>query len=401
MNSFKIGPSFIFLVLFSFVILVGGTMPYFVFYIFLLTYFIPFIHCLLILKKINGYVNIPDGSLFTGDTVTIDYFIENKGSFHIPYLEIKSNISTELTGINSPKVFLSLGRKQNYTRKEKVILKRRGYYEAGDVEVRIRDIFGFYTFKKKISSNVSLLVYPEIISLSTFKIIASQQSGELIVHDSAFQDKSRVTSIRNYREGDSIKQIHWKISAKNDKLVIKDYENRGDTNAIILINNDNSLFHNDVNRRLEDKCADTALSLVDYFLNQNIEVTLATQSYNTYIEISGQNKSDSKSFLETLARFRGNGAFDFKTVFISRIHMLQGGSTIIIITPNLDKEMGAYGVELKMRNLKPLFIVITDKDNKNGYIDLDIVKRLNEESITVYILDHNTSIKEALEVPNG
>ena len=347
MTKLKIGSSLIFLIILSSVLLVGGTMPYFLFYIFSLTFLIPLIHSLISLVSLKGSVIIPTQSLYSGEIANIEYKVKNNSIFPIAYLEIKNDISKQLTGINSPSVILSLGKKQSFSHKETILLKRRGYYQLGEIEVTIRDVFGFFTFKKKISSSTSLLVYPETINLSTFKISASHQLGELLVHNSFFEDKSRVTSIREYREGDSIKSIHWKLSAKKDFPIIKNYENRGDTHAIIFIDNEAKLFKDDVDRRIEDKAVDTALSIANYCLNQNIEINLETQNAAEHINIKGKQNSDIKPFLETLARFKGNGVLQFDSIIMPKVEMLRRSSTVVIITPNLDKSMGAHGIYLK------------------------------------------------------
>jgi hypothetical protein len=152
---------------------------------------------------------------------------------------------------------------------------------------------------------------------------------------------------------------------------------------------------------LEDTVVDVALSIVNYFLNQNIGVFLETQNEGEYIEIYGQQKSDLKPFLEAFALFAGNGAYDAKSILLAKVEKVKKGSTFIVITPSLDKSMGANGILLKMKNLNPLFIVVTDMGNKTGYIDHLVEKRLKQEGIPLYIIDHSTNIKEALEVNYG
>lgn len=401
MGSFRISISLIFVTIFAFVLFVGGTMPYFLFYIFLLTFILPLIHSLITLNKLHGSVKIPRENLYTGDKIVIDYLIENRSSFSIPYLHIYSDIKRKLTGEDTTNVILNLNKNENFAYSETVVLKRRGYYQLGEIQVTIQDVFKLYSFKKTIASSISLLVYPEIINLSTFKITANQQSGELLVYNSSFQDKSRISSLRDYVEGDSIKAMHWKLSAKKDSPIVKEFENRVNTNAIVFIDNEESIFNNDIDRHLEDKSVDVALSIINYCLNQNIEVSLQTQNKESLVEIQGQQKSDIKPFLEALARFSGNGALNFKSLLTPRIEAIKRSSTVVIITPNLDKSIGACGIQLKMKNLNPLFIIITDVINKTGYLDLLIEKRLKQEGIQVYIIDHNTNIKESLEVHHG
>lgn len=406
MTNLKVHPPLLiililFVIISGFTFFLGGTMPYFVFYIFLLAFILPFIHSFILLKMIHGGVEVPKGYLFTGESIDIKYYINNPSILAIPYVEIRSNIYKNLTGEDSDKISFSLDRNKSFNHKESVILRRRGFYDLGDVEITIHDVFGFYSLRKVLSSNISLLVYPEPINLSTFQVAASQRPGQLSVQNSVFKDKNKVTSLRDYREGDSIRSIHWKLSAKRDNLIIKEYDNPGDNNVIVFIDNHMDLFKNDINRRLEDKTADTALSIVNYCLRENIKISLETQSNKEAIRIQGQGDADLKPFLDILARFKGNGFYSFNSLIRENSQVLNQGSTIIIITPNLDKDMGSLGIQLRSKNLYPIIINIGDKVNNTGYFDPEVEKLLGLEGIPVYILDYTTSIKDLLEAHHG
>lgn len=390
-----------FIIISGFAFFLGGTMPYFILYVFSLTFILPLTHSFILLKMINGSIEIPKGYLFTGETIDINYHINNKSILSIPYIEIKSNIYKILTGDESDKLSFSLEKNKSFNHRERVVLKRRGYYDLGDVEITIRDVFGFYSLKKTLSSNISLLVYPEPINLSTFQVAASQKPGQLSVQNSIFKDKNRIISLRDYREGDSISSVHWKLSAKRNNIIIKEYDNPGDNNVIIFIDNNVELFKNDVNRRLEDKSADTALSIVNYCLQENIKVSLETQNAKDPISIQGEGKVDLKPFLDIFARFKGNGFFNFKSFIMERLQPFDQGSTIIIITPNLNKEMGGLGIELGSKSFNPIFITIGDRFNNTGYVDPEVEKLLGLEAMPLYILDYTTSIKELLEAHHG
>ncbi len=383
-----------------FVLFVGGIIPYFIFYVVLLASLIPLIHNLIILKKIKGTIKIPTGTLYSGDKIDIYYEINNNSNFYIPHMEIKSHIVKQLTGKDSPKIITSLNPKKSFTFKETVILKKRGYYELGEIQITIKDIFGLYSLNKNFSTKASLLVYPETIELSTFKIIAVEQSGELMVKDPTFQDKSRIASIRDYREGDSIKSIHWKLTAKLDQPIIKEYENRGDTRVSMFIDNYQKHFLKDVDRRLEDKIAEVALSIINYYINRNIYIELRTQYQNEIVQIQGEQKYHIKSFLDFLAKFKGNGSIDFNTFITPQLEILKKDTTAIIITPCLDKSTGTLGIFLKTKNINPLFIIITDKENNTGHVDLSVEEILRQEGIPLYLIDYNSNIKKILEEQN-
>ncbi|HZK33646.1 MAG TPA: DUF58 domain-containing protein [Tissierellaceae bacterium] len=393
--------SFVFIFLFVstllFALLVGGTVPYFIFYAVLLAFLIPLIHSLIILANLKAVIQIPEGSFYVGEKLLIEYEVFNNSIFYLPYVKIKSNMVKELSRTSPKEVLINLDPKSSFNHREEVIMKRRGYYTFGEIEVSIKDVFGLFPLKKNISSKTSILVYPEPIDLSTFQIPRVGQLGNLLINDPIFQDKSRVSSLRDYREGDSIKSIHWKLWPKLGDLIVKDYENRGDTSVVVFIDNYKESYKNDVDRRLEDKIVDISLSIISYYLNQHIFVSLETQDHEKQIEIQGEGSSHIKPFLETLARFKPNGAITFKDFLLPKIEFLKKDSTVVIVTPNLDKSMGTLGILLKTKSLDPLFIIVNDRENKTGLLNLEIESKLRKENIPIYILNHSSNIKETLE----
>lgn len=388
----------IFLILLVCVLLIGGTVPYYFFYVFLLTLLLPLFHILLILKGLSGSVNLPRKSLFSGEDLQINYEIINRSIFNIPYLEVQSTISKELTGITPPAQYITLNKRKSYYNSENLKLNRRGYYELGEISLGLRDVFGLYKFNKRISSSASLLVYPEIKKISSLRISTSKQSGELLDLTSNFEDKTRINSLREYSEGDSVKAIHWKLTAKKDVPILKEFEHRGDSAVYIFLDSNLENYQNDLDRRMEDKACDTALSIIDYCLEYNIRVELNTYHDEDIVLIRGQQRSELKPFLEELARFKGKSKYGVKSLLSLQGEKLQKGSSVFIISPQLDKNLGGLLIDLKGRNINPQIICITDKEYENIYVDKSISRSISKEGIPLYIIDYSSSIKEALEV---
>lgn len=388
---------FLFIATLLFALLVGGTVPYFIFYAFLLTLLIPLIHNFIILRYVKASIKTPKGSFYVGEKIPVQYKIRNHSIFHVPYIKVKSSIAKELSGADPQEILTNLQAKSSFTHQEDLIMKRRGYYDLGEIEISIKDVFGLFLLKKKISSGISIVIYPEAIDLNTFQIPRVGQLGNLLINDPIFQDRSRVSSLRDYKEGDSIKSIHWKLWPKLDNLVVKNYENRGDTSVVVFIDNFRPNYKNDVDRRLEDKVVDISLSIINYYLDQHIFVSLETQDKEKQIKVEGEQSSHIKPFLESLARFKPNGSLEFQNFLLPKIEFLKKDSTVIIVSPNLDKSMGSLGILLKTKNLDPLFILVNDRENKAGFLDLTIEGKLRKENIPVYILDYTSNIKSILE----
>lgn len=401
MHRIKLPYIFLILITFSFAFLVGGPMPYLLFYITILTFLIPLLHLLISFIGLKASINLPSSSLYTGSTVEIEYDIRNKNFFSIPILKFSSDISKRLSHTVNPLKTLSLSPRETFKYKEEVLLKRRGFYEDIDLNINISDIYYFFTFKKTFHNKSELLVYPNVIQLDSFRTSSNKNLGEILVQDSMFQDKTSISTIKKYTEGDSINQIHWKVSAKRESPMIKSFEKVSNANLNIFMDSHKTLFESDFDRRLEDKIVDTSLAIVNFFLGLDIDLSLNTFAKKNQIQLSDKKKNDIKSFLKVFARFKGNGEYPIAALIKEKMHSFVTNSIVMIVTPNLDKEIGAMGIKLKMKNLIPIFIIITDKENNNISIDKDVEKRLTEENIELYFIDFKSNIKEELEIRYG
>lgn len=384
------------LILLGFVVFLGGQLPYFIFYIFALSIILPLIHSLITIKRLDGQVILPQKDLYRGDDADITYIVDNKTPLLIPYLIIDNKIQSTLA-MNQSKVATALPGMEMYRHHETINLKKRGYFEVGEIEVTIQDIFKLFKFKKIISSPTQLLVYPKIIKLNSFRTSSSQHQGELVSRNGRFEDRTRINTFRDYVEGDNIKAIHWKLTAKKDQTMIKLFDNRVDSTIGIFLDNSNKSYEMDVNNRLEDKAVDIALSIIDYCLNQNLNSTMIHQDKTNILKTSSDEIDDLKLFLEQLARLRATGEMSFTDLIVNNIASFNRGSSIIMITPNLDKSVGALALELLSKYYKPFLIVVRDKEKKTGKMSEDIQKKLIKENIPVYQINYNMNIKVVLE----
>lgn len=385
-----------FLTLLGFVVFLGGELPYFIFYIFALSIVVPLIHSLITLIRLDGKVMVPKESFYRGDDVDITYLVYNRSPFLIPYIIIDSKVHSTLSRHES-KLATSLAGGDSYRHNETINLSKRGFFDLGEIEVTISDIFRIFKFKKKISSQASLLVYPKIIELSSFTTSSSQHQGELVSRDGKFEDRSRINTLRDYVEGDNIKSIHWKLTAKKDEPIIKIFDNRVDSSIAVFLDNSLTSYSHDTDNRMEDKAVDLALSIIDYCLDNGLESTLIHQDKDRSLLTSGNESDQIKPFLDQLARLRATGKISFPDLILNNIGNFPKGSTIIMISPQLDKKLGARVLELLSRNYKPFLIIVSDLENKAGDIDQDIRGKLIKENIPVYLVNYHMNIKEVLE----
>ena len=115
------------------------------------------------------------------------------------------------------------------------VLHRRGLYEVGIREIELYDLFGLFCFRRVVNTIEEILVMPKRIMLygEMSENIIADEGDEKNKHKVG-EDRTIVSHIRDYAEGDNINSVHWKLSLKKDELVVKVYDHPNDNNIMII-----------------------------------------------------------------------------------------------------------------------------------------------------------------------
>ncbi len=98
-----------------------------------------------------------------------------------------------------------------------------GRFRFSAAQLRIFDSFGLLGWKKDVSLMEKRTVLPETFPMSIRLSGNETPLGDNVLNLSRKgQDYSEPFQIRDYAEGDSLKQIHWKLTQKFDKYIVKD-----------------------------------------------------------------------------------------------------------------------------------------------------------------------------------
>ncbi len=100
----------------------------------------------------------------------------------------------------------------------------RGKYRVGSGDVEAGDPLGLFRFKIKVKGFTEVLILPTWASLKYFPMGGSSRilRDENISH--AREGASpEFLGIREYHEGDPLKFVHWKLTARHNKLMVKQF----------------------------------------------------------------------------------------------------------------------------------------------------------------------------------
>jgi len=116
----------------------------------------------------------------------------------------------------------------------KLMTGRRGVYDIGPLETTTGDLFGFFTREQRIDGKQELIVYPKIVPVKPLKVLKRELFGTPGVK-SPVNDFIYIMGTREYRGGRPAKYIHWKTSARHNRLQEKMFEPTGQEKTLFLV----------------------------------------------------------------------------------------------------------------------------------------------------------------------
>lgn len=171
----------------------------------------------------------------------------------------------------------------------------RGEQTVGPALVSVRDVLGLVEETVETGGTDSLLVYPRVPTLSP----GGRARLLTLVGSGWNTDREEFDRLREYVHGDTLRDIHWKASAKRDELVVTEYTAEGDdrvelvAEAIALDDEEKSVEGDTPADAMAEAVASLALTLVD----AGVPVTVRTPTGEV-----GATLGDRRPLLAHLAR---------------------------------------------------------------------------------------------------
>lgn len=99
-----------------------------------------------------------------------------------------------------------------------------GVYEIKCCQAEIFDLLGLFSKKIEDIMPVDAVVLPKDTGLKfrTARLVLDDEE-DIYTDPFAGSDVSEIKELREYREGDRLSQVHWKLSTKSEDLIVKEY----------------------------------------------------------------------------------------------------------------------------------------------------------------------------------
>lgn len=143
---------------------------------------------------------------------------------------------------------------------------QRGNHHFGPVDLLLASLMGFWQRRCFVGEPTSVRVFPNYAAVAQYAMLAmEQQSAQLGIRKQQRRGEGmEFHQLREFRQGDSLRQIDWNATARQRKLISKEYQDEKDQQILFLV---------DSGRRMRSQ--DGELSHLDHALNAMLLMSYA------------------------------------------------------------------------------------------------------------------------------
>lgn len=249
--------------------------------------------------------------------------------------------------------------------------QNRGYLNLESVTIARPDPFGLFRSTLAIENKQRILVLPKRYTLPPIDLpgVRKHHSGGVALASSV-GDSDEFVSLRDYRPGDPLKQIHWKSSAKADELIMKEFQDEFFVRHALILDTFQKRPHSSV----FEEAVSIAASFVCGLHNQETLLDLMFVGVRAYCFSSGRGLSHTDRMMEILACVAACRDKSFSSLLPMVVRHASQLSGCICILQAWDAERKTLVRHLKTMGVPVKVLVVSDKSSHGPDEDVGPMK---------------------------
>ncbi len=328
--------------------------------------------------------------VFEGENFSLVETIKNNKILPLPWLrsDITASKWLEFGEANAQAIsddtrivssFFTLGGYKAVTRTWNVNCTKRGEFEIKKAHMVSSDLFGQAKISKGVEVSYTVLVLPNTVDLEEMFILPRYLQGDTITKRQIAEDPFYISGVREYTDRDPMNSIHWAATAKEQKLMVRNYEYTSQQSLTILLNIKSQeieygeIVHPDLVEGSIRVCASLLSLATEEGIPVNLYVNAPTDDMGTDITATNMASGNEHAMdlLRILAKIRMKSVCTV-TEFFSYVDSAVSGTDLAIVTPYLDTAICNYARDKMYNNVHVQIYLTNFVEQKEIPDDLEI-----------------------------
>lgn len=178
-----------------------------------------FVYLLTVVLRFKLYQQLESRSCVSGQPVPYFFVLQNEDRFAFVGIRVKMFSSFSYVEDMPEGIEYQLLPGDRFVWHTNLVCKYRGEYEVGVKEIVATDFFGLFSLRYKNPGAIKALVSPRCVRLHSSKTLDSL--ADYLLRESPAHDAVPAPDVREYMPGDDIRLLHWRASAKAQKLIVR------------------------------------------------------------------------------------------------------------------------------------------------------------------------------------
>jgi len=335
-----------------------------------------------------------------GDTVQVTLTVENSGTLPRFGVTLVDEVGPWLARQGQTIRYLPvLWPKRQVVVEYELEAERRGVHPVGPLRMRLGDPLEMFQRVARVGEATEAVIYPEVVTLPAPLGGQTPFAPGMSEQRSALGAGTDFYGIREYQPGDELRRIHWKATARRNRLAVVEFEENLTGNLTVLLDAETGNDFGEGKDTSFELAIKVAAALINDSLQQGTIVRLMTHCNNHLIDVEAGADESLDVFLETLARVEANG--EVPAVSLAMELATEGipGETVVIITAKPHDAWVDATVAMQRAGLDPV-VVLMDAgsfDLKAPHEDAAVTAdALSQVGTRTYLVRQGASVAAAL-----
>lgn len=290
-----------------------------------------------------------------GEVVTITYTIRNPGNLPRPWLEVGSPTTLPLA---VPGRAVGLWPRSARTWAVHVPLIRRGQFRVDPMVVRTGDPLGLFESVASVGAGASVLVYPRVESLASWRLPPAPIEGMTAHAERTQATTPHVTTVRPYVPGDAYSRIHWRSTARQQEIQVKEFDVEQTSDLWLFLDLDRTAHAGEGDTASVETAVRACASIASRALGDRRAVGLEAIGLRRTVLSLDRGARQRHKIMSLLAVVQADGGAPLAEMLVDGLTRPRRGSVVIIVTPSLDVTWVRPVATLRARGVDALVCLV-------------------------------------------
>ena len=292
--------------------------------------------------------------------IKVETVIKNSGFLPLWNLVLEDNLACEAEG----KRLKRTGLEYIASNSSRLIIYqcecyKRGRYDIGPCVVYFFDPLNIFFLKQAFPVHSELYVYPKVFRVQKFPPLTKGSVPWFGIDTSRTSgDDDEFFGIREYQPGDPIKRIHWISSARQNKLIVKQFQRQSFFRATLVFNLNRNENFGYGKETVEEYIIKIAASVAKYLLEKGCALELIAHTGEMVHIPSNKGPEHLEGIFKFLAGACAESTITLSEVLEGSSRFIPNDSNLIVITLDTEWENLMRAVPLQSRNISVIPLIL-------------------------------------------